>query len=211
MITMSRLAEQLPVVRRLRDTGGASRLARRFVLHERTQLAAKTTMAAVLAWLAAASFAGSDIERFRYYAPLGAVVTTYPTIASTVRQSWHAVLSVGVGATLGLVVHAWLSDTLVALVIVVASGIALAGWKALGEMSSYVPIVALLVVAIGGAHPGDYALAYLSFTGMGAAIGIIVSLALPVDAPEPRPRRRAPRRAPARRPDLRDRGRPAQR
>lgn len=176
---MSRLVEQLPGARRLRDTGGAGRLARRFVLHARTQLAAKTTLAAVLAWLAAASFAGSDIERFRYYAPLGAVVTTYPTIASTVRQSWHAVLSVGLGATLGLVVHAWLSDTLLALVVVVATGIALAGWEALGDQSGYVPIVALLVVAIGGTHPGDYALAYLAFTGLGAAIGIIVSLALP--------------------------------
>ncbi|KQX66267.1 aromatic acid exporter family protein [Angustibacter sp. Root456] len=176
---MSRLAEQRAVVRRLRDTGGASRLVRRFILHARTQLAAKATLAAVLAWLAAASFAGSDIEKFRYYAPLGAVVTTYPSIASTVRQSWHAVLSVGVGATLGLVVHAWLSDTVVALVVVVATGIAVAGWQALGDQSSYVPIVALLVVAIGGHHPGEYALAYLSFTGMGAAIGIIVSLALP--------------------------------
>jgi uncharacterized membrane protein YgaE (UPF0421/DUF939 family) len=151
---------------------------RRLVRHARTQLAVKATLAAVLAWYAASAFS-ADLERFRYYAPLGAVVTTYPTIASTVRQSRHAVLAVGMGAVLGLVVHQVLEPTVLGLVVVVATGIALGGLPFLGEQSSYVPIVALLVVAIGGAQPGDYALAYLSLTFVGAAIGVVVSLALP--------------------------------
>lgn len=175
---MGPLADTATGARSLLDDGGAARLVRRALLHSRTQLAAKATVAAVLAWLVASAF-GPELERFRYYAPLGAVVTTYPSIASTVRQSWHAVVSVALGAALGLLVHAWLPPTVLALVVVVATGIALAGLPFLGEQSGYVPIVAVLVVAIGGAHPGDYALAYLALTGVGAAIGIVVSLVVP--------------------------------
>ncbi len=171
-------AESVTGARRLLAEGGGARLVRRVVLHERFQLAVKAAAAAVLAWLAASAFS-PDLERFRYYAPLGAVVTSYPTIATTARQSWHTVLSVAAGAALGLTVHAWAPPTVIELIVVVGLGVAIAGLPVLGEQSSYVPIVAVLVVAIGGAHPGDYALAYLALTGVGAAIGIIVSLAIP--------------------------------
>jgi uncharacterized membrane protein YgaE (UPF0421/DUF939 family) len=156
----------------------ARRTTRRLVLHARAQLVVKTTIAATLAWLAGGLFPG-DLERYRYYAPLGAVAMTYPTIATTVRHSWRAVVAIGLGGLLGMAVHQTLRMSLVALVVVVAVGVALAGLSFLGEQRSYVPIVSLLVVVIGGSNPEDYAFAYVAMSLLGAVVGVVVSLALP--------------------------------
>lgn len=156
----------------------ARRTTRRLLLHSRVQLVVKTTVAASIAWLVG-GFVGGEIGQYRYYAPLGAVVMTYPTIATTVRQASHGILAIAIGGALGMVVHLTLHQSLAAVLLAVALGVGLAGLRFLGDQSSYVPVVALLVVVIGGSRPEDYALAYVLMSLLGAAIGIAVSLALP--------------------------------
>jgi hypothetical protein len=148
------------------------------LLHERTQMAVKAAVAAALAWLAA-SLVGDRLEAYRYYAPLGAVVATYPTVATSLRTSLRAIAAIVLGGAVGLAVHATLSPSLPALALVVGGGVLVGGLRFLGEMRSYVPIVALFVLVIGGRHAWVYALAYVSLTLMGAVIGTAVSLALP--------------------------------
>lgn len=155
-----------------------TRALRRLLLHERTQMAVKAAVAATLAWFAAELFS-SDLTSYRYYAPLGAVVTTYPTVATSVRHSLHAALAIAIGGALGLLVQAMSAPNAVALVVVVAVGVALAGLPFLGDQRSYVPIVALLVLVIGGSDAGEYAVAYLALTILGAGIGVAVTFALP--------------------------------
>ncbi|HET8615753.1 MAG TPA: hypothetical protein VFL94_09530 [Actinomycetales bacterium] len=156
----------------------ARRTSRRLLLHSRAQLVVKTTVAATLAWLAG-GLVGGQVGEYRYYAPLGAVAMTYPTIATTVRQASHGILAIGLGGGLGLIVHTTLQTDLLGIVVVVAVGVALAGLPLLGEQRSYVPVVALLVVIIGGRNPQDYALAYVVMSLLGAAVGVVVSVALP--------------------------------
>jgi uncharacterized membrane protein YccC len=156
----------------------ARRTTRRLLLHSRMQLVVKTTIAASLAWLAG-GLVGGEIGQYRYYAPLGAVAMTYPTIATTVRQAWRGIVAIALGGSLGLLVHTTLHTDLFGIVVVVAAGVALAGIPQLGDQRSYVPVVALLVVIIGGRNPEDYALAYVAMSLLGAAVGIAVSVALP--------------------------------
>jgi hypothetical protein len=134
----------------------ARRTTRRLLLHSRVQLVVKTTVAATIAWLVGGlvgGFVGGEIGQYRYYAPLGAVVMTYPTIATTVRQASHGILAIAIGGALGMVVHLTLHQSLAAVLLAVALGVGLAGLRFLGDQSSYVPVVALLVVVIGGRGP----------------------------------------------------------
>jgi uncharacterized membrane protein YgaE (UPF0421/DUF939 family) len=156
----------------------ARRTTRRLLLHSRVQLVVKTTIAASLAWLAG-GLVGGEIGHYRYYAPLGAVAMTYPTIATTVRQAWRGMVAIALGGGLGLLVHTTLQTDLLGVAVVVAVGVALAGIPLLGDQRSYVPVVALLVVIIGGRNPEDYALAYVAMSLLGAGVGIAVSVAMP--------------------------------
>jgi uncharacterized membrane protein YgaE (UPF0421/DUF939 family) len=161
------------------DLSSAVRRSWRWLLlNERTQMAVKAAVAASLAWLAA-SLVGDRLDAYRYYAPLGAVIATYPTVATSVRQSVRAVAAITLGGALGLAVHAALQPSLLTLALVVAAGVLVGSLPFLGDMRGYVPIVALFVLVIGGNHAWLYALAYALLALMGAMIGTAVSLAFP--------------------------------
>lgn len=162
---------------------GVLRRLRSVLLHRRAQMAVKASLAAALSWVAAEVVAGAlsglRLEDYVYYAPLGAVVATYPTVAASWRTARSTALALGLGAALGLAVHALLDPGPLSLALVVGVGVGLGAVPVLGEERSWVPIVALFVVVVGGAHAGDYALAYVGLTALGALCGVLVNLLLP--------------------------------
>ncbi|MFZ5870446.1 MAG: hypothetical protein ACOYXW_07975 [Actinomycetota bacterium] len=156
------------------------RRARRLLFHPRTQMAVKAAVAATLAWLVAGALvSGTRLEGYRYYAPLGAVVTVYPTVAGSVRTSVQTVAAIATGGAVGLAVHALLEPGLAALALAVGGGVATAGLPFLGTAREYVPVVSLFVLVIGGTDPWGYALAYVALALLGAALAVLVGLAVP--------------------------------
>lgn len=152
-------------------------------LSPRAELAVKTGLAAGLAWfLVSQGTRLLDLDRvddYIYYAPFGAVVATLPTVVESVRVAWKAGLALLLGGLLGLGVHVLTEPGLLSLAVVVGLGVLLGSLPWLGEQSSWVPIVALFVVTIGGAHPTTYAGAYVALTAFGALCGVFVNLVLP--------------------------------
>lgn len=161
----------------------ALRGVRYLLLHSRTQMSVKAGLAAGLSWVLAEvvtkAFSGLALGQYIYYAPLGAVVATYPTVAASLRTARSSVFALALGAALGLLVHATLDPGPLSLALVVGAGVALGALPGLGTQRSWVPIVALFVLIIGGDHPLDYAIAYVALTGLGALCGVAVNLALP--------------------------------
>jgi len=165
-------------------TGRTEQLQRRFrqlLLNDRAQMAVKSAIAATLAWLAAelVSAQVEGFENYLYYAPLGALIVVYPTVATTLRNSIGAGIAIALGGGLGLAIHLLLEPSLLALAVAVGLGVALGGLPGLGDQRSYVAVVALFTLLIGGTEPADYAIAYLGLALMGAAIGVGVGLAMP--------------------------------
>lgn len=156
---------------------------RRLLLHSRTQMAVKAALAAALSWVVAEglthALSGLELEAYVYYAPLGAVVATYPTVVASVRTARSTLLALAIGAVLGLAVHSLDVQGPLALAVVVGLGVALGALPGLGGQNSWVPIVALFVLIIGGSQAFTYAVAYVLLTGLGMLCGVAVNLALP--------------------------------
>lgn len=161
----------------------ARRRAQRLLLHARTQMAVKAALAAALSWVAAEvvarALSGLQLETYVYYAPLGAVVATYPTVAASFRTARSSILALGLGAVLGLVVHSVMEPGVLSLALVVGAGVALGALPGMGTQRSWVPIVALFVLIVGGANAGSYATAYVGLVALGTLCGVAVNLLLP--------------------------------
>jgi hypothetical protein len=122
---------------------------------------------------------GHGLAGYIYYAPLGAVVATDATLAGSARIARQTSLSLATGAALGLIVNQTMRPGALSLAVVVAVGVLLGVLPGLGEQRSWVPVVALFVLVVGGQHPGTYALAYVGLTALGALCGALVNLVLP--------------------------------
>lgn len=155
---------------------------RRLVSSSRAQMALRAALAAGLSWALAEVLAGALgflSGQYVYYAPLGAVVATSPTVAASLRTARSAVLALSLGAALGLFVHAVVTPGPLSLAVVVGVGVALGAVPGLGRQRSWVAIVALFVLAIGGDHAFRYALAYVALVALGAGCAVMVNLLLP--------------------------------
>lgn len=140
----------------------------------RVQLGAKSALAAGIAWQLAQLFPES-IAQYAYYAPLGAVLAMYPTLASSLRAGWQTVLGVVFGATIALLVESFLPANAFTVALVIGLGV-LAGlvpW--LGEQRSWVPITALFVFAITDPGSSLYPVGYLVLTLIGVTVGTVVN------------------------------------
>ncbi len=167
---------------RIRRAGGrvASSL-RAATARTRLMLAAKTALAVGLAWAVAPHMPGVTDE-YPYYAPLGALVSIYPTVIGSVRTAVQTILGLAVGIGLATVLILTAGPTWWTLPIVAAAAVLLSGtgWFAAGR--EYVPMAALLVLMIGGSDPEAYSLGYLVQMGVGVAIGLVVNVVI---APAP--------------------------
>ncbi|MDU0344843.1 FUSC family protein [Microbacterium sp. KSW2-29] len=147
---------------------------------DRLLLAAKTAAAAALAWYLAplVPFAQSE---YSYYAPLGVLVSMYPTVARSASSGVQAVVGLALGIGLGLISLAVVGTGLpriVAVAIVILFGVLLAGVRALGVGRDWVAVAALFVLLLGGADPDGYSSSYLMTMAFGVLVGVVVNLVI---------------------------------
>lgn len=142
--------------------------------HPTTALAAKSAVAAGLAfWLG--GLVPGDVDAYRYYAALGAYTVMYPSVSDSLTQASRAVVAVVLGALLamGLQLAAWTNPITVALAI--GLGVLVGAWRWLRDQTSWVPLVALFVLAVGGAEPQGYVAGYVVQILLGALVGTAVN------------------------------------
>lgn len=156
---------------------GRSRLAR-LLHHPRTGMALKAGVAATVAWLVALALP-HPLDEYAYYAPLGAVVAIYPTVAGTVRESLQAVGAILLGAALALAADRWLGATPLVVAAVVTVGVAVGGLRVLGAQRSYVPVAAMFVLVIGQGQEVAYSASFALDFLLGAAVAVVVNLLAP--------------------------------
>jgi uncharacterized membrane protein YgaE (UPF0421/DUF939 family) len=142
-------------------------------------LAARTALAATLAWVIALALPGSIPDTYPYFAPLGAVVGSYSTVRSSVRNSARAVAAILCGALLSLVAAEVLGRDLLVVPVVVFCATLLAGWRFFADQGSWVLTVGLFVLVVGVQHPVQYALGYTTLTLLGGCVAVAVNTALP--------------------------------
>jgi hypothetical protein len=158
---------------------GSMRAARTLVAPSRVLLATKTAGAAVLAWYLAPLIPFAADE-YSYYAPLGVVVSMYPTLADSARSSVQTVLGLAIGIGFGLVavgLDAAGVPAAVALAAIVAVGVLLGGARVLGPGREWIVMAALFVLLIGGrGDPDQFSVSYLVTMAFGIVVGVAVNV-----------------------------------
>ena len=168
----SRIRERRPaIVESLREAVQPARLL----------LVAKTALAVGLAWWIAPHMPGVTDE-YPYYAPLGALVSMYPTLMGSVRSGLQTLLGLVAGIGLATVVVLTVGPTWWTIPVVVGVGVLLSGTGWFGVGKEYVPIAALFVLIVGGQDADDYSLGYLTQMAVGVVVGLIVNVVI---APAP--------------------------
>lgn len=114
------------------------------------------------------------------YAPLGAVMSTSFTVRGSFVQAVRSMMGLVLGLLVGLAVGHWLGHGTWAVVLVVVLGVAIGGWRLLGSMGSWVPTMALFVILVGGSDPVGFAMSNTVLALVGAVLGVLVLLALPL-------------------------------
>lgn len=146
----------------------------------RLLLAAKTAVAAAVSWWLAPFLPLAD-EQYSYYAPLGALISMSPTIASSARAGVQmlAGLSLGIATGLGGVALDRIGvPAVVALAAVVAVGVLAGGARQLGAGRNWVAIAALFVLLLGGGSAQQFSLSYLIDVAFGVVVGLVVNVVL---------------------------------
>lgn len=143
------------------------------------QRGVRAALAAALAWQAALLLP-PGIAEYAYYAPLGAVIAVHPTVADSATAAWRTVLAILLGFALAVGVYELTRAVPDALTIalIVALAIGIEQWRLLREQASWVSFAAVLMLTVGTADPGEYALRYAGLTLLGAAIGVLVTTVL---------------------------------
>jgi hypothetical protein len=151
------------------------------VTRQQAFLAAKTAVAAGLAWVAALA---AHPHSLPFFAPLAALLVVQPTVYDSVSRALQRVAGVVVGVAAALAVSHFLAPGAWSIGIIVFAGLLL-GWAArLGPQGAVqVPVSALLVFLVGRATPG-YGGERIVDTLIGAGIAVIAVLLSP-SAPGP--------------------------
>jgi hypothetical protein len=143
--------------------------------------AAKTAIAAGLAWLAALA---AEPHSRPYFAPLAVLLVVQPTVYDSLSRAFQRVAGVVVGVAAALAVSHFLAPSAWSIGIIIFAGLLL-GWTArlAPQGAVQVPVSALLVFLIGRATPG-YGGERISETLIGAGVAVVAVLASP-SAPGP--------------------------
>lgn len=160
---------------------GIARSLREAVLPARLLFVAKTTLAVGLAWTIAPHMPGVTDE-YPYYAPLGALVSMYPTLMGSAKTSLQTLLGLATGIGLATLVILTIGPTWWTVPLVIGVGVLLSGTGWFGAGREYVPIAALFVLVVGGQDADDYSLGYLTQMAVGVVIGLLVNVLI---APAP--------------------------
>lgn len=164
------------MARRVLDT--AVSWGRDVVDQPRLLLAAKTAVAAAIAWYLAPLIPYAADE-YSYYAPLGVLVSMYPTLARSARSGLLTLLGVALGIALGIggLLLVW-ADVMgiVAVALVVGLGVALGGVRALGPGRDFIGMAGLFTLLLGGASIEEFSISYLVTMAFGVLVGIAINL-----------------------------------
>ncbi|MDR6168657.1 hypothetical protein QE367_002861 [Microbacterium paludicola] len=146
----------------------------------RLLLAGKAALAAAIAWYLA-PYVPFAHDEYSYYAPLGVLVSMYPTIADSAKAGLQALGGLAIGIAIGLA-GLWIvsgpSPRIIGVAIVVAAGVAVGGIRALGTGRDWIAIAALFVLLLGANDAGGFSVSYLVTMAFGVLIGVAVNLAL---------------------------------
>jgi uncharacterized membrane protein YccC len=141
----------------------------------RVLLAVKTAFGAAVAWYLAPLIPLANAD-YSYYAPLGAVVSMYPTLVRSVRTGVQALVGLALGAGVAFGALAIGGPRVVGIALVVGVGVLLAGVRFLGEGRNWVPITGLFVLLIGGVNADNYSINYLVHMVLGVVVGVLVTV-----------------------------------
>jgi hypothetical protein len=144
-------------------------------------LAAKTAIAAGLAWMAALT---ADPHSRPYFAPLAVLLVVQPTVYDSLSRAFQRVAGVVVGVAAALVVSHFLAPSAWSIGIIIFAGLLLGWTTRLGPQGVVqIPVSALLVFLVGRITPG-YGAERIADTLIGATVAVIAVLLSP-SAPGP--------------------------
>ncbi|MGP0224536.1 FUSC family protein [Paenarthrobacter sp. NCHU4564] len=144
------------------------------VTRQRLLFAAKTAIAAGLAWYLA-PFMPGPAAAYPYYAPLGALVSMHPTVADSAKRGLQSLLGLALGIAMAFAVTTVASPTSWAVALVVGLGVIIGGLPRLGSASEWVPMAALFVLVLGDSNAQGFSFAYVLQMAMGVAVGFAVN------------------------------------
>ena len=155
------------------------------ITRSRMLQAAKAAVAVGIAWSVAPYLPGVA-DDYPYYAPLGALVSMYPTLMGSVKNALQTLGSLAVGILLAAAVLVFSAPNVVTISLAVGLGalIAATGW--FGANREFIPVTALFVLIVGGPNADSYSIGYLEQVSLGIVIGLLVNMlifpALSLDA-----------------------------
>ncbi|QIS39815.1 FUSC family protein [Clavibacter capsici] len=142
---------------------------------DRLLLAAKTALAVGIAW-AVAPYVPGVANDYPYYAPLGALVSMYPTLMGSARTGLQTLLGLAAGIVLATAVIVTTGPTWWSIPLIVGIGVILSGSGWFGAGREYVPMAALFVLIIGGQDADTYSLGYLVQMAVGVVTGLLINV-----------------------------------
>ncbi|MDJ0348342.1 aromatic acid exporter family protein [Cryobacterium sp. PH29-G1] len=145
------------------------------ITRARSLQAAKAAVAVGIAWSVAPYLPGVA-DNYPYYAPLGALVSMYPTLMGSVRNALQTLGSLAIGILLAAAVLL-LSDPnvwTISLAVGVGALIAATGW--FGANREFIPVTALFVLIVGGPNADSYSIGYLEQISLGIVIGLLINM-----------------------------------
>jgi len=155
------------------------------ITRSRMLQAAKAAVAVGIAWTVAPYLPGVA-DDYPYYAPLGALVSMYPTLMGSLRNALQTLGSLAVGILLAAAVIVFSEPNVATISLAVGLGalIAATGW--FGANREFIPVTALFVLIVGGPNADAYSIGYLEQISLGIVIGLLVNMlifpALSLDA-----------------------------
>lgn len=137
--------------------------------------AVKAAIAVGLAWTIAPYLPGVA-DNYPYYAPLGAIVSMYPTLMGSMKNALQTLGSLAVAIVLAGAVIIFSSPSVLTMSLAVGAGalIAATGW--FGANREYIPVTVLFVLIIGGPDADDYSIGYLEQVSLGIVIGLLINV-----------------------------------
>ncbi|TDQ51573.1 FUSC family protein [Actinorugispora endophytica] len=140
---------------------------------ERIDVVVKTVVAAVAAWWLALLLPGGTTP---YFAPMGALVTVYPTAARSVREGLRYAAGFLLGAAIAVPAGVVLGVNALSIALTLLVALVVGHWQRLGDQGFQVAVTALFVLLFGGDHAWDYTLPRLAHLGIGITVGLMVNV-----------------------------------
>lgn len=149
--------------------------AKAVLAQPRLLLAVKTAVAAAIAWKLA-PFMPGVADEYPYYAPLGVIVASFPTLMGSVRNAAETLAGLVLGIALAAGVIVFSEPSVLTVSLVVGVGMLFGGIRRLGAGRDYVPIAGLFVLIVGGPNADGYSIGYVSQMSLGIVVGLAVNL-----------------------------------